>query len=228
MRWLVGITLGAFAAVGAAGTVPLDSTAGPSVLVDAAVGGGDLAPVVLGIAGLVYIASDLGSGAIGTTLILVPSRRAVLAAKLIAVALLALCVTGGTVVIALVLAVITSARLGGIGLGGTDDWLSAAVRLCSVFVCHAFLGAGVGLLLATTAGAIAAYLSAVFALPLLIAIAGIWLADVARQLLASMPAMLTTRVLHDFPPGMDLLRFLLIDLVVVVLGAVRMVRKAVR
>jgi hypothetical protein len=224
MWWLVGTSWSVFVLIGVVSsvTVPSGGTAG------SALSGADTAPIITGFAALVFFAADLGSGAIGATLLIVPSRRLVLVAKLAAVSVIALCSSIGNLTTAVLIAWLTRGSSEQPRPGLAEGWVSAAQELWWVALCFALLGAGIGMLLSNLAGAVSVYLLVLLALPLLAALTGIWLADVSRLLLEWMPATLTTQILERYPHGDGLVRFLVIDVVLIALGATRFMRRNVR
>jgi ABC-2 type transport system permease protein len=165
-----------------------------------------LGQLPVGVAGLLAMTDEYASGTIRTSLAAVPSRPRLLAAKAAVLALVAL-IAGEAVTFATFLAgqaVLRSGKAPHASLG--EPGVLRAVALSGAYLALlALFGLGLGAVIRSSAGAVAAYAGIVIVLPLLLAAAP---GHVARflpgsGLTSSVAAVIPQAASHALPPGWD-------------------------
>lgn len=217
---LITAVLGALA-LGAGQVLALAPTAASSAVVRAAVSGAEVSPFFLGLAAALFTASDLSSRQFALTLLQLNDRVLVFVAKTAALAVAA--VLTGLAVVILLLPIAVS-RTGGVLHVTPLAWLA----LPALHLLFVFLGAGIGMLMRSSVSAVFVYLAVVWALPLVVAIAGIWVPTISVSVLQFAPVTLTAAVLEPATQGTAVLRFAGLDIGLLVAGLVSIRRWGIR
>lgn len=220
MALLAIAVLGALA-LGAGQVLVLAPTAASATVVRAAVSGAEVSPFFLGLAAALFTAADLSSRQFALTLLQMNDRTLVFVAKT-AVLATAGVLTGLAVVMLLV----------PLAASRTDDVLRASplawLALPALHLLFVLLGAGIGMLMRSPVPAVFVYLAVVWALPLLVAIAGIWAPSISVSVLQFAPVTLTAALLEPSTQGTAVLRFVGLDTALLIAGLVSIRRWGIR
>jgi hypothetical protein len=221
-QWMLLVVAVAGALViGTAQVLALPSGAVPERVVHAAGSGAEISPFFVGLGAALFTAADLSSRQFGLTLLQLDDRLLVFGAKVAVLVGTAFSTWVGVIMLVLPLA---------ISIGGWPppssllDWLV----LPTLHVMFALLGASIGMVARSTVAAVSAYLAAVWALPLVVAVVGIWAPGISGPVLQFAPVTLTAEMLEADLRTAAFARFGLLDAALLVLGGVRVVRWRIR
>ncbi len=217
---LVIAVLGALA-LGAGQVLALAPNTASAAVVRAAVSGAEISPFFLGLAAALFTAADLSSRQFALTLLQLNDRALVFVAKT-AVLAVAGALTGLTVV--MLLLPISVFRADGVLHVAPKVWLV----LPALHILFVLLGAGIGMLMRSSVAAVFVYLAVVWALPLVVAIAGIWVPTISVSVLQFAPVTLTAAMLEPTTQGMAVLRFVGLDTALFIAGLVSIRRWGIR
>ncbi|MBY0177430.1 hypothetical protein [Curtobacterium herbarum] len=220
MALLVIAVLGALA-LGAGQVLALAPNTASAAVVRAAVSGAEISPFFLGLAAALFTAADLSSRQFALTLLQLNDRALVFVAKT-AVLAVAGALTGLTVV--MLLLPISVFRADGVLHVAPKVWLV----LPALHILFVLLGAGIGMLMRSSVAAVFVYLAVVWALPLVVAIAGIWVPTISVSVLQFAPVTLTAAMLEPTTQGMAVLRFVGLDTALFIAGLVSIRRWGIR
>jgi len=192
-----------------------------ATVVRAAVSGAEVSPFFLGLGAALFTAADLSSRQFALTLLQMNDRTLVFAAKT-AVLGAAGTITGLAVItLVLPLAVL---RTDGALTSSPLAWLA----LPGLHLLFVLLGAAIGMLMRSPVAAVFVYLAVVWALPLVVAIAGIWAPSISGSVLQLAPVTLTAAMLEPATQAAAVVRFVGLDAVLLGLGLLSIRRWGIR
>ena len=161
------------------------------------------APLAIGIAGVLVMSGEYGSGLIRSTLAAVPRRRLLLVAKAAVLAAVALALSEVTVFTAFLAGQAVLAGRAPHATLGQPGVLRAVALSGAYLALLALFGLGLGAVIRRSAGAIAAYAGLVLVLPyVLLALPGNPARFVPETMLASSVAAVRPQA-HYLPPGWE-------------------------
>lgn len=207
--------------IGIAQVVALPAGVGPDRIVKAVVSGVEISPFFIGLAATLFAAADLASRQFALTLLQLNNRVVVFGVKV--TVLVASAVLSGLVVIAVVLPFAMTLR-------GSLPGPSALslFALPALHVLFAILGAAIGMIARSVTAAVFIYLAVVWALPLTVAVVGIWAPSISGPILQLAPVTLTAAMLEPGSRAAAVLRFGAMDAVLLVVGGIRVLGWRIR
>ncbi|TCL88630.1 hypothetical protein EDF31_101474 [Curtobacterium sp. PhB142] len=182
-------------------------------ILNAVAAGGDISPFFVGLGAALFASADLSSRQFALTLLQVKGRVLVFCAK-ISVLVSTAVITG--VGAMLLIAPFAVHRGAGVDRVAIAYWL--AVPALHAF--FALLGAAIGMIVRSVVGTVFVYLAFIWALPLVVAIAGIWVPSISGPLLQIAPVTLTAAMLDPATQIGAAARFCLMDGVLLAVGFV--------
>jgi hypothetical protein len=213
-------TLGALA-IGIAQILALPPGASSGRVVRAAISGVEISPFFVGLSATLFTSADLSSRQFGLTLLQLNDRLLVFGAKLVVLLVAALATGIGAVVVVAPLAFVTSGRL---PVASSPSWMVLPV----LHVLFALLGAATGMMMRSVVAAVIAYLAIVWALPLVVAVAGIWAPALSGPILHFAPVTLTAAMLEPATWSSAASRFGGLDIALLAVGTVRVLGWRIR
>ncbi len=215
-RVLLAIAMLSAVSLGAAQLVALPSGAATADIVAAAVSGAEISPFFIGLGASLFTSADLSSRQFALTLLQLNNRAVVFGAKTVVLVIAALLTGTGAVALVVPLAIVVS---GSSAASSTTSWLVLPV----LHVLFALLGAAIGMIMRSVVTAVFAYLAVVWALPLVVAVAGIWAPALSGALLQFAPVTLTAAMLESSVASSvsAVARFGAVDCVLLVVGILR-------
>jgi len=221
-QWaLIVIAVAGALALGVGQIVALPSDAAPARVVRAAVSGAEVSPFFLGLGAALFAASDLSSRQFALTLLQMNHRALVFAAKVSVLVVTGLVTGFGAIALMTPFAVIRGGSFSGPLL---LDWLV----LPALHLAFVLLGAAIGMIARSLVAAVFVYLAVVWALPLVVAIAGIWAPALSGPVLQFAPVTLTAAMLEPATRLTAVLRFAALDVALLSFGFLRVNRWTLR
>ncbi|NII42679.1 hypothetical protein E9228_003353 [Curtobacterium flaccumfaciens] len=218
---LVAIAVVGALALGAGQVLVLAPAAAPAAVVRAAVSGAEVSPFFLGLAAALFTSADLSSRQFALTLLQMNDRTLVFIAK---TAVLAASGVLTAIAVVMLLVPLALSRADGVLHVSPLAWLA----LPALHLLFVLLGAGLGMLMRSPVSAVFVYLAVVWALPLVVAIAGIWAPSISVSVLQFAPVTLTAAVLESATQGTAVLRFVGLDTALIIAGLVSVRRWGIR
>jgi len=180
----------------------------------AANSGAEIGPFFVGLGAALFTASDLATRQFGLTLLQLNNRALVYVAKILVVLVSGAAVGAVPAVIAMWFAMSVTNRPAG------ATWGDVLV-LPILNMGFGLLGAAIGMIARSTAGAVFVYLASVWALPLVVAVLGIWVPALSGPVLQFAPVTITAAMLDQSTQALAMARFTALDVVLLVVGFVR-------
>jgi hypothetical protein len=180
----------------------------------AANSGAEIGPFFVGLGAALFTASDLATRQFGLTLLQLNNRALVYAAKVLVV------LAGGAAVGAVPAAIAMWFAVSATDWPAGATWGDVLV-LPILNMGFGLLGAAIGMIARSTVGAVFVYLASVWALPLVVAVLGIWVPALSGPVLQFAPVTITAAMLDRSTQSLAMARFGSIDAVLLVVGFVR-------
>ncbi len=221
-QWvLLAIAVVGALAMGAAQVLALPPNAAAERVARSVVSGAEISPFFIGLGATLFAAADLSSRQFALTLLQLNNRVLVFGAKMVVLVIAAL-LTGG---VAVALVVPFAIAVSGWSLATpSPSWLV----LPTLHLLFALLGAAIGMTMRSTVAAVFAYLAVVWALPLVVAVAGIWAPALSGSVLHFAPVTLTAAMLEPSTLSAAAAMFVALDVAVAVVGFVRVLGWRIR
>lgn len=198
--------------------LPADAATGR--IVRAAVSGAEISPFFIGLGSALFTAADLSSRQFALTLLQLNDRVLVFGAKVVVLVIVALLTGGGAVVLVAPFTVVIE----GWSVATSASWLV----LPALHVLFALLGAAIGMTMRSVVAAVFVYLAVVWALPLVVAVAGIWVPALSGPILQFAPVTLTAAMLEPATSSVASARFFALDVVLLTVGTIRVLGWRIR
>jgi hypothetical protein len=221
-QWtLLVIAVAGAVLIGAAQVLALPPDAVSERVAHAAGSGAEISPFFVGLGAALFTAADLSSRQFGLTLLQLDNRLLVFGAKVAVLVGTAFSSGVGVILLVAPLAI----TVGGWPLTSSLlDWM----MLPALHVLFALFGASIGMVARSVVAAVFAYLAAVWALPLAVAVVGIWAPWMSGPVLQFAPVTLTAAMLETDLRMAAFARFGVLDAALLVLGGVRVVGWRIR
>lgn len=221
-QWaLLAIAVLGALAMGAAQVLTLPPNAVAERVARSAVSGAEISPFFIGLGAALFAAADLSSRQFALTLLQLNNRVLVFGAKIVVLVIAAL-LTGG---VAVALVVPFAIAVSGWSVAApSPSWLV----LPALHLLFALLGAAIGMTMRSVVAAVFAYLDVVWALPLVVAVAGIWAPALSGSILHFAPVTLTAAMLEPSTLSAAAARFGALDIALAVVGFVRVLGWRIR
>ncbi len=218
--FLVIAVLGAVA-MGAAQVLALPPNAAAERVARSAVSGAEISPFFIGLGAALFAAADLSSRQFALTLLQLNNRVLVFGAKVVVLATAALLTSSAAIAL---VAPFTIAVGGWSVASPSPSWLV----LPALHLLFALLGAAIGMTMRSVVAAVFVYLAVVWALPLVVAVAGIWAPALSGSILQFAPVTLTAAMLEPDTWSAASARFLALDVVLLAMGTIRVLGWRIR
>lgn len=220
---------GVLLAVASAGAVALSAgrlfaagrAAPDEQILNAVAAGGDISPFFVGLGAALFASADLSSRQFALTLLQVRGRVLVFCAKITVLVSTAV-ITG--VGATLLIAPIAVHR----GVSFDRDTIPYWIAVPALHAFFALLGAAIGMIVRSVVGTVFVYLALIWALPLVVAIAGIWAPSISGPLLQIAPVTLTAALLDPATQIGAAAKFCLVNGVLLAVGFVSLLRWRIR
>ncbi|MBF4606608.1 hypothetical protein [Curtobacterium sp. VKM Ac-1393] len=218
---LLAVAAAGAIALGAGRLFALGLGAPDEQILSAVAAGGDISPFFVGLGAALFASADLSSRQFALTLLQMKGRALVFCAKIIVLVSTAVITGVGAMLLIAPIAVHRGASL-------DRDTIPYWLAVPALHAFFALLGAAIGMIVRSVVGTVFAYLAFIWALPLVVAIAGIWVPSFSGPLLQIAPVTLTAAMLDPTTQIGAAARFCLMDGVLLAVGFVSLLRWRIR